>query len=565
MIRDWCGCRCVGIRVVDGQGCVPYESITGFSREFCEAESRLWLQKDACACVRVIAGTPDPQDSPVMTPGGSFRCDNAPRFVGGLSLAQQARYRGYCIRSGFVSLGVIPIRYHDETVGAIHVADEREGMIPPACVEFLESMSPLICEAIHRFTVEEQMRTLNEALEQRAVQLQVLAGALNQAEQRERRRLAQILHDHLQQILYAVRLGLARVKNRIADKDLQGSLAQLDEWLNQSIEVSRSLTADLSPPVLYDANFSTALEWLGRQVEESYGLSVEVDAGPDIDVPGEDLRVLLFETVRELLFNVVKHADAKRACVKAGWADGQRLRIVVSDRGAGFNAATRRISRRGAAGIGLLAIRERLEIFGGSMEIESAPGRGTEIVISVPCRQPKPSGKVRAAGKSAAPRSAQTPEPAQPAPAGDRKIRVLLADDHKVLREGLAYLLREQPDLEVVGEAENGRRAVELALQTRPDVVVMDMVMPHMNGIEATRRIVAAMPGVRVIGLSMHDDENMASAMLQAGAVTYLSKGGSSGPLIDAIRSGVSPQEPSNECDHSDDCDPPGDQDHCND
>jgi CheY-like chemotaxis protein len=438
-------------------------------------------------------------------------------------------------------------------------------MIPPARVEFLESVSPLIREAIHRFTVEEQMRTLNEALEQRTVQLQVLAGALNQAEQRERRRLAQILHDHLQQILYAVRLGLARVKNRIADKDLQGSLGQLDEWLNQSIEVSRSLTADLSPPVLYDANFSTALEWLGRQVEESYGLSVEVDVVPDVDVPGEDLRVLLFEAVRELLFNVVKHADAKRACVKMRWADSQRLRIVVSDRGAGFNSATPRIRRHGAAGVGLLAIRERLELFGGTMEIESAPGRGTEIAISAPCRQPKPSSKGRAAGKSTTPRSATTPEQAQPAPAGDRKIRVLLADDHKVLREGLAYLLREQPDLEVVGEAENGRRAVELALQTRPDVVVMDMVMPQMNGIEATRRIVASLPAVRVIGLSMHDDENMTAAMLQAGALTYLSKGGSSGPLIDAIRSSVSPQEQSDGCGHRDDCDHPSDQDRSND
>ncbi len=136
------------------------------------------------------------------------------------------------------------------------------------------------------------------------------------------------------------------------------------------------------------------------------------------------------------------------------------------------------------------------------------------------------------------------PSATPPAPAGNGKIRVLLADDHEVLREGLAHMLREQPDLEIVGEAENGRRAVELALQTRPDVVIMDMVMPQMSGIEATRRIMASMPGVRVIGLSMHDEENMAGAMLQAGAVTYLSKGGPSGPLIDAIRSSVSAVEP---------------------
>ena len=406
---------------------------------------------------------------------------------------------------------------------------------------------------------DEQMRVLNDALEQRAIQLQVLAGALTQAEQRERRRLAQILHDHLQQILYAVRLGLARVKSRLEDEDFQASVGQLDEWLNQSIEVSRSLTTDLSPPVLYDASFSTALEWLGRQVQETYGLDVEVDAGPEIDVPGEDLRVLLFEAVRELLFNVAKHADARRAHVTMGWADGGRLQIVVSDRGAGFNPRKLRTGRHGAAGVGLFAIRERLELFGGSMAIESAPGRGTRVVISAPCRGPKEPAKGRAAGKAAKPRGAKTREQAEPAPDRDGKIRVLLADDHKVLREGLAHLLREQPDLEVVGEAENGRRAVELALETRPDVVVMDMVMPLLSGIEATRRIVAALPGVRVIGLSMHDDENMATAMCQAGAVTYLSKGGSSGPLVDAIRASVASREQSNDCDHCEH----GKQDHC--
>jgi len=158
MIRGWCGCRCVGIRVVDRQGNIPYESYVGFCREFWEAENWLSLAKDACACVRVVAQAPEPQDVAVMTPGGSFRCDNAIQFVAGLSPEQQARYRGYCVRVGFASLAVIPIRYHGEVLGAIHLADQREGMVPAANIEFLESLSPLIGEAIHRFSVEEELR-----------------------------------------------------------------------------------------------------------------------------------------------------------------------------------------------------------------------------------------------------------------------------------------------------------------------------------------------------------------------------------------------------------------------
>jgi DNA-binding NarL/FixJ family response regulator len=115
-------------------------------------------------------------------------------------------------------------------------------------------------------------------------------------------------------------------------------------------------------------------------------------------------------------------------------------------------------------------------------------------------------------------------------------IRVLLADDHRIFREGLVELLEEQPDIELVGEAADGEEAVALALQNRPDVVLMDVTMPRLDGLGATRRITAALPQVRVIGLSMHAEDDMAAAMLAAGAVAYVAKGGASESLLDAIR-----------------------------
>ena len=116
------------------------------------------------------------------------------------------------------------------------------------------------------------------------------------------------------------------------------------------------------------------------------------------------------------------------------------------------------------------------------------------------------------------------------------RIRILLAEDHKIVREGTRQLLEQSADMQVVGEAADGLQAVELAGSLQPDVIVMDVRMPKLNGIEATRAIVASMPHVRVIGLSMHEEADMATSMKGVGAAAYLTKGGPPEALMAAIR-----------------------------
>lgn len=163
-IRDWSGCRCVGIRLANADGYIPYESYVGFSEEFLSVESNLSLNEDVCACIRVVTQAPETQDAGVTNERGSFRCDNTFNFVNSLSENQKKRFRGNCLKMGFASIAVIPIRYRQNILGAIHLADEGENRAPLETVEFLEDMAVLIGEAVYRFNVEESLRSNEERL-----------------------------------------------------------------------------------------------------------------------------------------------------------------------------------------------------------------------------------------------------------------------------------------------------------------------------------------------------------------------------------------------------------------
>lgn len=390
---------------------------------------------------------------------------------------------------------------------------------------------------------EERLRQLNQTLEaqvaeraaeaeQRASQLRALAMELINAEQGERRRVAQLLHDSVQQRLAAAKLRLSMAQGEVREAAVAGQIQQACELIDESMEESRSLTSQLSPLVLYELGLPAALVWLGQWMHEQHGLAVEVEAAPDAEPGSEETAALLFQAVRELLFNVAKHAGVTTARVILDSADGC-VRITVEDLGKGFSPAAGAAIGASTGGFGLFTIRERLACVGGRLTIDSAPGRGARVTLLAPARA--------IAGPQVGP-AASCAGPVADGVASPRTIRVLLADDHPIVRGGLAALLRDYPDIDVIAEAADGQTAVELARQLWPDVVIMDVSMPRMNGIDATRLIVSELPGVRVIGLSMHGQEQIAASMRRAGAVAHLHKGGPPDVLIAAIRhAGASP------------------------
>ena len=380
---------------------------------------------------------------------------------------------------------------------------------------------------------EEALRQANADLDQRASQLRALAGELTLSEQRERSRLAKILHDHIQQLLVAAKFRVT-ILGRLGDDVIKQASKEVEELIDDSIVASRSLTAELSPPILHEAGLNAGLQWLARRMPEMQGLFVELELEEDGDLP-QDIKLLLFESVRELLFNVVKHAHTRSARINVRRVDGL-LQVVVSDHGVGFDPTAVPAAGEGGRGFGLFSIRERLELIGGTFEIESNPNQGSRFVLSVPVTTP----------------TANKPElqecpvsleahlvAASQYPDQGRRIRVVLADDHAIFRQGIGKLLANEPDIEVIGEAGDGQEAVELAAKLLPDIILMDMSMPKLNGVEATRIIHNDCPGIRIIGLSMFEEEERSQAIRDAGAVGYVTKSGPAQDLINVIRTSI--------------------------
>ncbi len=383
---------------------------------------------------------------------------------------------------------------------------------------------------------EQNLKALNETLEERAAQraavaekradmLRILTSELTYAEQRARRKLAQTLHDHLQQILVAAKLRVSALSTKPFDTGIQEIFREIDSQLAQSIEITRSLSTELSPSILFHAGLVPALQWLSREMEEKHGLAVKLDADESIRVEAEDIRILLFDSIRELLFNVVKHGGVDKAEVKVRTPRKNRIRITVSDKGKGFD--TTHLDGATMAGFGLLSLQQRFELLGGVVEIESSKGAGAVIAVEAPLQK----------------ETVDSQNPSRPHESSSEQlhaiqgpIRVLLADDHEMVRNGIAELLNGEEQMEVVAQAPDGEKALALVAEAQPDVAILDIAMPIMNGIETAREIRRKWPHVRIIGLSSHDGKEMAQAMISAGASAFLTKGGPSEDLIQAVR-----------------------------
>lgn len=358
--------------------------------------------------------------------------------------------------------------------------------------------------------------------------LRALASDLTLTEQRERRHLATELHDYLAQLVVASRIRLAQVIPSIHDASASAALSKIDGMLDQALTYTRSLVAELSPHILYQFGLAQSLVWLGEHMKQ-HGLEVSVRTmAPAFTLP-DDQAVLLFQSVRELLFNVIKHAKVDRAAITVNVDDERReLWICVEDEGVGFDVMELGLTKNTRCKFGLLSIRERMELLGGECSVSSVQGSGTVAMLRLPL-----------APVSAQPAFAFSTEAhhvPSPCPDGSsRNIKILLVDDHAMVRQGLRSILDAYDNLTVVGEGADGQDAVIMARSLRPDVVIMDVNLPLIDGIEATRILTQEHPSITVIGISVRNDPQVHDAMTEAGAVAFLPKESAADQLYEVI------------------------------
>ena len=426
VIRAWADCQCLGIRVVDEHGHIPYGASVGFDVEFLQLENGLSLKTDNCCCIRAITQDIEEPDQALLTPGGSMRCDNTAKFVGQLSPPQPARYRGNCAAASFASVAVIPIRYHGETLGAIHLADRRPARFPLASVEFLESMTPLIGEALKRFRTEAELAKHRDHLEvlirQRTGELEDTARRL-QVEVTERQRaqsslqltadelkrsnldleqFANVASHDLQEPLRAVsgftRLLKLRFPEQVDAKAAEyitgarDGAERMERLINGLLAYSRVGTAGGDfVPVDLNALLADALRNLQTSLKTSEA-QVTHDDLPTLPVDATQITQLF----QNLIGNALKfHGDQPPKIHVGVRREPAHWVFSIRDDGIGiepqyferiFQLFQRLHTRKvyPGTGMGLAVCKRIVERHGGKIWVESQLGEGTAFFFSIP-------------------------------------------------------------------------------------------------------------------------------------------------------------------------------------
>jgi len=373
IIHEWSSCDCIGIRVLDEAGNIPYEAHKGFDAAFLHSENPLSVAKDYCTCVRVATGIPVHSDLPAMTSHGTFYAPDTVKFWSEISEEEKANYRMICMRRGMRSLAVVPIRHRDILLGVIHCGDRSADKLLPKDIEFLEALSSIVGEAVYRFNAEDRIVQSKEELRKLSLHLQEMIEA-------ERTSIARDIHDELGQLITALRMDLFWLKNSFGDNEAVSAKTQSMLWLvDTMIQSVQNIIASLRPSVLDVLGITAAIEWLASEFQKQTGVTCNIALPAEEFALPENISVNVFRLVQEMLTNIRRYAKATNVQIGIEKTYG-RLILKVADNGVGITQQD--IAK--PTSFGIMGMKERVLSMKGEIEISGAAGSGTSIEISIP-------------------------------------------------------------------------------------------------------------------------------------------------------------------------------------
>jgi PAS domain S-box-containing protein len=407
-------------------------------------------------------------------------------------------------------------------------AEGRPRVVRLALNPVRNSNPPSLCVIATELT---ELVEANDALRIHQESVRQLSARLLSLQDEERRHISRDLHDISGQKLAVQAMALAQLLSRESPNLSEESRRILSDCttLNKQVgEEIRTLSYLLHPPLLDELGLASAAKWYAEGFERRTGIQLDVEIASFVRMP-PDVEVTLFRIIQESLTNVHRYSGSRKDFVRLEVV-ANKLHLKIGDFGKGINPDL--LNSTGgkvfSLGVGIQGMKERMRQLHGTLEITSLPNKGTLVTATIPLSELKLTNSGESARGESAPRDLAKTTSA----AGKSRKRILIADDHEMLRRGLRALLEKETRWEVCGEATNGQEAVEMVLGLHPDLVILDINMPVLNGLAAVRQMIRDRPQTKILIFTVHDSDQTKKEIRAAGAHGLLSKSNASQDLL---------------------------------
>ena len=374
----------------------------------------------------------------------------------------------------------------------------------------------------------------NEALRVSELSLRQLSARLLKLQDEERRRIARDLHDTTGQKIAVLSMSLDRLAKLVDTRkvDVKDALTESRDVVGKIGEEIRTLSYLLHPPLLDECGLASAVLWYAEGFKKRSGIHLSVSIDEELVRLTTDAETALFRVLQESLTNVHRYSGSPSAEIRI-FQSPSKVHLEIVDHGKGVKGGTERSTFAGAPtlGVGIPGMRERIRQLGGQLEVEFS-NEGTRVYATLP----REASAEESAEQSSQRFRDKENFQANPRQRPDVRKRILIADDHEVMRRGVRGLVESQEEWSVCGEAIEGNEAISKTKELRPDLLILDVSMPGMSGIEAALHILKDEPNTKILFFTMHDSPQMMREISNVGAWGYVAKARAGNDLVNAVR-----------------------------